>query len=207
MAIQDIATSKSAIDFAANVIGGAVDVAQAASAGAKDIAKGASGGAKDIAIATKDGALDVVSGAIDALIDVGDILNVKCDSTHGDDSKQEDHTEEDTKDWEEKAVDVARNYSLSDDVYVNHILQRHGPESTYKNKSHFNPDFDIKAGIDSTLRGDNPTVNPNTNDRPGYIFLQTFSEPIGINSKGKPLYTIKVVIDEDGNVITAFPQK
>lgn len=50
-------------------------------------------------------------------------------------------------------------------------------------------------------------IGPNTAGREGYIFEQTFSNPIGTNSKGKPLYTLKVVIDEAGNVITAFPKK
>lgn len=103
--------------------------------------------------------------------------------------------------------DLADNYNLSDDTFNNHILDRHGPNSTYGNKSHFNADFDIKDGIDSTLRGDNFVVGPNTAGREGYIFEQTFTNPIGTNSKGKPLYTLKVVIDEDGNVITAFPKK
>lgn len=68
-------------------------------------------------------------------------------------------------------------------------------------------DFDIKDAIDSTLRGDNFIVGPNTNERAGYIFEQTFSYQIGTNSKGQPLYTLKVVIDEAGNVVTAFPKK
>lgn len=33
------------------------------------------------------------------------------------------------------------------------------------------------------------------------------ANPIGTSSKGKPLYTLKVVVDEAGNVITAFPKK
>mgnify|MGYP004492296117 CR=1 FL=1 len=50
-----------------------------------------------------------------------------------------------------------------------------------------------------------PTLH--TQGRSGYIFEQTFSYAIGKNSKGKDLYTIKVVIDEYGNVVTAFPIK
>lgn len=41
----------------------------------------------------------------------------------------------------------------------------------------------------------------------GYIFEHIHKNPIGNNPKGKPLYAIKVVIDELGNVITAFPKK
>ncbi len=107
----------------------------------------------------------------------------------------------------QEVFDVADNYNLSDDTFNNHILKRHGPNSTYRNKSHFNANFDIKAGIDSTLKGNNSIVLPNTAGRGGYIFEQTFTSPIGTNSKGKPLYTLKVVIDESGNVITAFPKK
>jgi len=102
---------------------------------------------------------------------------------------------------------LADNYNLSDDTFNNHILDRHGLNSTYGNKSHFNADFDIRDGIDSTLKGENFVVGPNTAGREGYIFEQTFTNPIGTSSKGKPLYTLKVVIDEAGNVITAFPKK
>lgn len=107
----------------------------------------------------------------------------------------------------QEVFDLADNYTLSDDTFDNHILDRHGPNSTYGNKSHFNADFDIRNSIDSTLTGDNFIVGPNTAGREGYIFEQIFSNPIGTNSKGKPLYTLKVVIDEAGNVITAFPKK
>ena len=107
----------------------------------------------------------------------------------------------------QEVFDLADNYTLSDDTFDNHILDRHGPNSTYGNKSHFNADFDIRNGIDSTLTGDKFIVGPNTAGREGYIFEQTFSNPIGTNSKGKPLYTLKVVIDEAGYVITAFPKK
>ncbi|WP_139348617.1 hypothetical protein [Clostridium sp. Marseille-P2415] len=96
---------------------------------------------------------------------------------------------------------------MSDNTFNNHILDRHGPKSAYGNKSHFNSDFDIKMGIDSTLKGDKFVLKPNTSGREGYIFEQTFSNPIGTNNNGKVLNTLKVVIDKTGNVITAFPKK
>ncbi|URZ00185.1 hypothetical protein [Clostridium felsineum] len=101
----------------------------------------------------------------------------------------------------------ADNYSLSKNTYENHILDRHGVNSSYTGKSHFNSNFNIKEGILSTLTGDKFIVKSNTANRTGYIFEQTFDKPIGVNSKGKPLYTLKVVIDNKGNVITAFPKK
>lgn len=108
-------------------------------------------------------------------------------------------------------LDVADNYNLSDETFNEHILKRDGPNSLYKNKSHFDSGFDsgfdVKYGINSTLRGNNFIMRPNTNNRSGYIFEQTFIKGIGTNSKGKVLYTMKVVIDEIGNVVTAFPIK
>lgn len=95
---------------------------------------------------------------------------------------------------------------MSENTFKNHIIDRHGSSSTYKNKSRFNKNFDIKSGINSTLKGNSSIVKPNTGGRNGYIFEKTFKNPIGTNSKGKPVNTLKVVIDSKGNVITAFPK-
>lgn len=57
------------------------------------------------------------------------------------------------------------------------------------------------------MKGDKFIVGPNTAGKEGYIFEQIFTNPIGTSSKGKQLYTLKAVIDEAGNVITAFPKK
>ncbi|SCZ81457.1 DUF6531 domain-containing protein, partial [Pseudobutyrivibrio xylanivorans] len=106
-----------------------------------------------------------------------------------------------------EVFDLADNYKLSDETFNNHILDRHGPNSVYGNKSHFNANFDIREGINSTLTGDNFTLGPNTAGRDGYIFEQTFTNSIGTSSNGKSLNTLKVVMDGSGNVITAFPKK
>jgi hypothetical protein len=107
----------------------------------------------------------------------------------------------------QEIFDSADNYTLNDNTFINHILDRHGPNSTYANKSHFNSDFDIKTGIDSTLKGNKFVLKPNTSGREGCIFEQTFSNPIGTSNNGKALNTLKVVIDKTGNLITAFPKK
>jgi len=107
----------------------------------------------------------------------------------------------------QEVSNLADNYKLSEEQYINHIVERHGPYSSYTNKSHFNSDFDIKNGINSTLRGGNSIIKTNTNGRSGYIFEQTFPSAIGTNKKGIPLNTLKVVIDENGSVITAFPKR
>ena len=126
---------------------------------------------------------------------------------HNDCPEGETPTEDGSGSKSQEVFDTADNYNLSEDTFNNHILDRHGPNSAYSNKSHFNADFDIKSGIDSTLKGDNFIVKPNTGGRSGYIFEQTFKDAIGVNSKGQPIYTLKVVIDDSGNVITAFPKK
>ena len=104
-----------------------------------------------------------------------------------------------------EVLSLADDYKLSDEWFNVHIIGNHGPNSTVKNKSKFLSDFDILDGIDSTLHGDNFFVSPNTKGRSGYIFEQTYTNPIGISSKGKLLYTMKVVLDEAGEVVTAFP--
>lgn len=110
-----------------------------------------------------------------------------------------------TESKSQEASAVMSRYTLSNVTLTNHILARHGPKSNYKSKSHFNEDFDITDGIHSTLTNENFYVSPNTAGREGSIYEQTFSYPIGKNSRKKPLYTLKVVIDADRNVITAFP--
>ena len=109
-----------------------------------------------------------------------------------------------------KVFDVADNYTLHNRVNTNHILERHGSNTNnpaFANKSKFNSDFDIRAGIDSTLKGNGVLVKQNTFGREGYIFEQTFRQSIGIKANGRPVSTLKVVIDKNGNVITAFPKK
>ncbi len=69
---------------------------------------------------------------------------------------------------------------------------------------HFNSDFNIREGIDSTLKGNDSVIKPNTNGREGSIFEKTFSSSIGTSRNGKLLYTLKVVLDLAGNVITAY---
>ena len=108
----------------------------------------------------------------------------------------------------QKVFDIADDYKLSDDVYNNHIVERHGSGGTsFPNKSKFNADYNIKNGINDALTSPDSVVKPNTAGRRGYIFEYTSPDPIGTNPKGKPINTIKVVIDELGNVVTAFPKK
>lgn len=101
---------------------------------------------------------------------------------------------------------TAKNSTLSDETYSNHILDRHGPNSTVAKKSVFNSSFDIRQGISDTLSSPNSLIRPNSFGRSGYIFENTYENPIGINKFGSPINTLKVVLGEDGSVITAFPK-
>lgn len=107
-----------------------------------------------------------------------------------------------------KAIDVANNYKLSDKRFTEHILENHGPQAVKPKKSKFYEHFDIKESIDDTLKGSFiDSIGPNTHGRPGYIFEKVYKNPIGVDYDGTVLYKIRVVIDEAGNVKTAFPIK
>ncbi len=160
------------------------DVARVAGSEADDIARAGAGAADDVAKAGAGAADDVTkagAGAADDAARVGSKLEEVCD--------------------------LADNYKLDQAQFDEHILARHGPESTYSGKSKFDTGFDIKQGIDDTLRSQDSVIKPNTQGRDGYIFEHTYDHPIGTSPKGAPLSTVKVVIDESGNVVTAFPKK
>lgn len=109
--------------------------------------------------------------------------------------------------YEEKARAIASDYNLTDKEFKKHIVERHGAGSTDPAKSKFNADFDIRQGIDDALTGDDSVVRENTGGRDGYIFEKTYDDPIGTNDDGSKVHTIRVVIGEDGFVVTAFPVK
>jgi peptidoglycan hydrolase-like protein with peptidoglycan-binding domain len=112
----------------------------------------------------------------------------------------------------EEVSQLAKHFKLDDTVFNDHILKRHGFLSTWVGKSKFKAGFDIKVGIGDTLKSSDSIIKPNTADalgnaRPGYIFEKKYSYQIGVDKKGNPLYTLKVVINEAGEVVTAFPKK
>lgn len=104
---------------------------------------------------------------------------------------------------------LAKNYRLDEERYE-HILNRHGPLSKIKNKSKFYKDFNIKKGIEDTLKDSNSKIDFNKNykgkERDGYIFEKTYSQPIGIDNNEK-CYTLRVILLDNGDVKTAFPIK
>ena len=101
---------------------------------------------------------------------------------------------------------LAKKYTLSDSVYRDHIVKLHSFYSKEKNKSKFIKNFDIKKAIKETLTDSKSIVSQNTNGRKGFIFIKNFGEKIGTEG-GKSLNRMKVVIDEYGKVVTAYPIK
>ncbi len=57
--------------------------------------------------------------------------------------------------------------------------------------------------IDDTVRRGGFRLN--TNDRPGTIFEHDFGSTIGTNVGRSATSRLRVVVDPNGNVITAFP--
>jgi hypothetical protein len=124
-----------------------------------------------------------------------------------------------------RARRAADQYTLSNKTFFEHIMQRHGPASTVPGKSRFVKGFDVRAGIDFVLKSADARIRANTDGlgngsatrglekgsatrgRRGFIFEVTYHKKIGISPEKKPLKTLRVVIDEAGRVITAFPVK
>lgn len=106
-----------------------------------------------------------------------------------------------------RARRAADRYALSNRTLFDHILARHGYKTTVPGKSRFVKDFDVRAGIDFVLKSPDARIRANTEGRRGFIFEVTYHKKIGISPEKRPLKTLRVVIDEAGRVITAFPVK
>jgi len=99
---------------------------------------------------------------------------------------------------------LADNYKLRNYTYKEHILKLHGAGTQVPGKSRFTSSFDIKQGIDDTLKGGDSFILTNTQGRPGFIFIKEYDTPVGYTN-GKAVYYLKVVIDETGMVKSAYP--
>lgn len=111
-----------------------------------------------------------------------------------------------TSDILEAGRKLAKRYTLSDSVYRDHIVSLHSFYSKEKDKSKFIKNFDIKKAIRETLTDSKSIVSQNTNGRPGFIFIKNFGKKIGTEGN-KSLNRMKVVIDQYGKVVTAYPIK
>lgn len=105
-------------------------------------------------------------------------------------------------------ITLPPQYALSDATLQTHIEPRHAHDSKFTDKSHFDRGFDIRDGIQSTWSDKDTSsvvITPNTANRPGYILIKDFGQRIGVNNEGTAVSRLKMVINDQGNVITAFP--
>lgn len=184
---------------------------------ADDVADGAKDLGKVLDAASDAGKYtDQIADAIDDVKDIGKNVDVAVDAGKTADNMMDAYDV--SKDLgktigsvdkavdAKKAIDVANNYKLDDKRFTEHILENHGPQAVKSKKSKFYEHFDIRESIDDTLKGSFiDSIGPNTHGRPGYIFEKVYKYPIGVDYDGTVLYKIRVVIDEAGNVKTAFP--
>ncbi|MDX2228189.1 MAG: DUF4157 domain-containing protein [Leptolyngbyaceae cyanobacterium bins.349] len=98
----------------------------------------------------------------------------------------------------------------SDEAGMGHLDYRHAPWSKVKNSSKFTQNAwnRLRALVDETVeRGTVGELKPDSagNPQAGVVYENKFIEQVGINSKGKPLYKIRVVVDANNHVTTTFP--
>lgn len=195
---------------------------------ADDIADGAKDLGKVLEAASDAGKVtDTVVDTVDDVTDLGKVVDAAVDAGKPADTVVD--AVDDTKDLGKnvdaavdagKAADnvddflvtarkVADNYNLDEERYLEHIVERHGYGSTYKPKkeSKFIQSFDIRKGIKDALTDHSIVPKPNTYNRAGYIFEKVYDKVIGTAPDGTKLYKLKVVLDDAGNVITAYPIK
>lgn len=161
---------------------------------AKDIGKAVD------AAADAGKATDSVVDAVDDVTDLGKEVDAATDAGK---------IASDADDFLAAARKAADNYNLDEERYLEHIVERHGFGSTYKPKkeSKFIQSFDIKKGIKDALTDLSINPKPNTYNRAGFIFEKVYDKVIGVAPDGTKLYKLKVVLDEAGNVVTAYPIK
>lgn len=103
-----------------------------------------------------------------------------------------------------QALTLAKKYTLTESQYINHIVNLHGVYSKEKNKSKFLSNSSIKSLINSTLK-DSTKIIKNTSGRSGYVYIKKFNKPVGVDVNGKKLYNVRVVLNDKGYVVTAYP--
>jgi hypothetical protein len=98
----------------------------------------------------------------------------------------------------------------SDEAGMGHLDYRHAPWSKVKNSSKFTQSAwnRLRTLVDETVeKGTLGKVKPDSAGGPqaGVVYEYKFTEQVGVNSKGKALYKIRVVVDANNHVTTTFP--
>ena len=89
---------------------------------------------------------------------------------------------------------------------LNHIVLRHFSSSTAKSAGKFLRNVTLSRLVKMiNITAKQGSKRPNTVGRLGHIFEYDFRNTIGTTSVGKDTSRLRVVVGDEGKVITAFP--
>ena len=96
------------------------------------------------------------------------------------------------------------------DSGMGHLDYRHAPWSKAGKTSKFNQETwnNLKPVVNETVeKGTIATLKPDAagNPQAGVVYEHRFDTATGINAQGKPIYRVRVVVDANNHVTTAFP--
>ncbi|MFT8600409.1 MAG: hypothetical protein ABF709_09465 [Leuconostoc pseudomesenteroides] len=89
---------------------------------------------------------------------------------------------------------------------MSHVFEGHVTGVPKKGTSIFNKNINVKELIRDTLTDSGSKISINTGNRSGFVFEKRYAQIIGYTGN-KELHTLRVVIDEKGELVTAFPVK
>jgi hypothetical protein len=89
---------------------------------------------------------------------------------------------------------------------IRHIEERHWPDSLAQGAGKFSPGItedSLRQLVNEAVT--NGRLRQNTHGRPGQIYEYDFGRRIGITIDGRPAYRLRVVVNRQNQLVTAFP--
>jgi RHS repeat-associated protein len=86
---------------------------------------------------------------------------------------------------------------------LGHIIQRHAYGTTAKHAGKFAKGADIVGLIKKAVNSDATVIKPGRDGK--IMFEATFDTPIGTNISGAVATKLRVIVESDGRIITAYP--
>jgi hypothetical protein len=89
---------------------------------------------------------------------------------------------------------------------IRHIEERHWPDSPAQGAGKFSPGITedlLRQLVNEAVTSGR--FRQNTHGRPGQIYEYDFGRPIGITIDGRPAYRLRVVVNRQNQLVTAFP--
>ena len=89
---------------------------------------------------------------------------------------------------------------------IRHIQDRHWPDSPAQGAGKFSPGITedlLRQLVNEAVTSGR--FRQNTHGRPGQIYEYDFGRPIGITIDGRPAYRLRVVVNRQNQLVTAFP--